>query len=224
MPYPSEHHLEKRQQLVRIARRLFNRKGFEGVSIDDIMAQAGLTRGGFYSYFTSKSDLYALAVEDALIHPWVVTYACDATALDAAQQVISAYLSKAHFDDFDDPRPMISLPTDVARCDVVVKRVFETVFCGMVGLFEKSLERDGRADRERALTMTTLCVGAMVIARALADSQLADELRSAAKRLTLELGGWSAGEADRERGYGRPFPETEVGPHKTGPRGVSKNP
>ena len=46
-------------KIVDSARRLFNRRGFESVSVDSIMAQAGLTRGGFYSYFDSKSDLYA---------------------------------------------------------------------------------------------------------------------------------------------------------------------
>jgi TetR/AcrR family transcriptional regulator, transcriptional repressor for nem operon len=37
---------------------LFNRSGFESVSIDSIVEDAGLTRGGFYTYFKSKSDLY----------------------------------------------------------------------------------------------------------------------------------------------------------------------
>jgi TetR/AcrR family transcriptional regulator, transcriptional repressor for nem operon len=66
MPHPSEHHEERRRRLIRIARNLFNRRGFDAVSIDDIMAGAGLTRGGFYSYFSSKSALYAVAIEEAL--------------------------------------------------------------------------------------------------------------------------------------------------------------
>jgi AcrR family transcriptional regulator len=32
------------------------------VSIDDVMAEAGLTRGSFYCYFTAKSDFYAQSV------------------------------------------------------------------------------------------------------------------------------------------------------------------
>jgi TetR/AcrR family transcriptional regulator, transcriptional repressor for nem operon len=59
MPYPSGHRERVRGRIVDSARRLFNRNGFEGVSVDSIMADAGLTRGGFYSYFDSKSDLYA---------------------------------------------------------------------------------------------------------------------------------------------------------------------
>ena len=56
MPYPAGHRERIRKKIVESARRLFNRSGFESVSVDSIMAHAGLTRGGFYSYFDSKSD------------------------------------------------------------------------------------------------------------------------------------------------------------------------
>jgi TetR/AcrR family transcriptional regulator, transcriptional repressor for nem operon len=58
MPYPKEHRAKVRDRIVESARRLFNRSGFEAVSVDSIMAEAGLTHGGFYAYFKSKSDLY----------------------------------------------------------------------------------------------------------------------------------------------------------------------
>jgi TetR/AcrR family transcriptional repressor of nem operon len=66
MPYPAEHRYLTRHKVMRSARRLFNRHGFDAVSIDDVMADAGLTRGSFYSYFESKGDLYAEAVTDVL--------------------------------------------------------------------------------------------------------------------------------------------------------------
>jgi len=60
MPYAAGHRPEVRKNIVQSARRLFNRHGFENVSVSQIMAGAGLTHGGFYSYFKSKSDLYAV--------------------------------------------------------------------------------------------------------------------------------------------------------------------
>ena len=62
MPYPPGHREEVRAKIVQSARKLFNRSGFDNVSVDQIMADAGLTRGGFYTYFESKSDLYAEAL------------------------------------------------------------------------------------------------------------------------------------------------------------------
>ena len=66
MSYPAEHRRLTKQKIVRSARRLFNRRGFDTVSIDDVMADAGLTRGSFYSYFESKGDLYAEAITHIL--------------------------------------------------------------------------------------------------------------------------------------------------------------
>ena len=62
MPYSPEHAVQTRGRIVESARRLFNRHGFEQVTIDQIMAAAGLTRGAFYHHFQSKNELYAAAV------------------------------------------------------------------------------------------------------------------------------------------------------------------
>ena len=69
MPYPSGHREQVRNRIVESARRLFNRNGFETVSVNSIMADAGLTRGAFYSYFESKSDLYAEVLRCFLTDP-----------------------------------------------------------------------------------------------------------------------------------------------------------
>ena len=66
MSYPADHRHLTKEKIVRSARRLFNRRGFDAVSIDDVMADAGLTRGSFYSYFESKGDLYAEAITHIL--------------------------------------------------------------------------------------------------------------------------------------------------------------
>ena len=55
--------LTNRQRLVAEARRLFADKGFEGVSVDDIAAAAGLTKGAVYYQFKDKTDLFRAACE-----------------------------------------------------------------------------------------------------------------------------------------------------------------
>ena len=62
MPYPAGHREQTRERIIESARKLFNQRGFESVSVNEIMSEAGLTRGGFYSYFASKSDLYVEAL------------------------------------------------------------------------------------------------------------------------------------------------------------------
>ncbi len=55
----------KAQQLVAAASRLFNRSGIEGVSLDDVGAEAGATKGAIYHYFEDKMDLVARCYERA---------------------------------------------------------------------------------------------------------------------------------------------------------------
>jgi TetR/AcrR family transcriptional regulator, transcriptional repressor for nem operon len=62
MPYTAEHKARTRARIIEKARVMFNRRGFEQVSIDDIMREAGRTRGGFYNHFASKDELYSEAV------------------------------------------------------------------------------------------------------------------------------------------------------------------
>jgi AcrR family transcriptional regulator len=194
MPYRPEHRAQIRTRIVRSARTLFNRHGFNGVSIDDLMAHAGLTRGAFYNYFHTKSDLYAEAVALALAEPPSERWAglrVDFNAIDAARQIIRGYLSRQHFEDVDGSCPMVAVPSDVSRSDPVVKRAFEQVFKAMVALFEEGLRREGTGDRKRALAIAGICVGGMVVARSIESIELGDALRDAAMSTALQLGGWS---------------------------------
>src|SRR5258708_38215737 len=95
MPYPPDHRRLTRARIIRSAQALFNRHGFTSVSIDDLMEAAGLTRGGFYSYFRAKSELYAEAVPLApAATPWSRWdgVSGDFAARDAARPVIDAHL------------------------------------------------------------------------------------------------------------------------------------
>src|ERR1700722_5077279 len=57
---------ENRRTILEAAGRLFRERGFEAVTISEIMHAAGLTHGGFYGYFTSKDELVAEALADAM--------------------------------------------------------------------------------------------------------------------------------------------------------------
>ena len=194
MPYPPEHRQRTRERIVRSAQVMFNRHGFDAVSIDQIMAHVGLTRGGFYKYFDKKSDLYAEAVGMALREVPVCRLsgiAVDLAAPDAARQAIRAYLSREHQESVDVSCPMVTVPSDVARSDMAVKLVFEKVFKALVDLFSMGLRRNGISSRQRALVVAGLCVGGMVIARGVADPNLADSVLGASMAFALKLGGWS---------------------------------
>ncbi len=197
MPYPSGHREEVKNRIIDSARRLFNRHGFDNVSLQQIMAGAGLTHGGFYSYFSCKTDLYAKVLGCFFTDPnWKNCWKgvrVDLSSTDVGAQVVRAYLSRQHYENVENSCPMVALPTDVARSGAATRQAFEEVFRAMVSVLQRSLAEKSKTRRKKAQAIAALCVGGMVISRSLADRKHADELRAACMTMALSLGGWNNG-------------------------------
>ena len=205
MPYPAGHRIRTRGKIIKSARRLFNRHGFDNVTVQQIMAGAGLTHGGFYSYFQSKDELYIQVLGCFLSDSnWGTMWEgveVDGSAADVAAQIVRAYLSSQHFEDIENSCPMVALSTDVTRgCDKA-KLAFENVFAAMVSILERSATEGNKYRRERAQAMAAMCVGGMVVARAMANRVAADELRGACMATALDLGGWVDTSAQKNRAH-----------------------
>ena len=191
MPYTAAHKAETRARIIKSARVMFNRHGFEQVSIDDIMREAGLTRGGFYHHFPSKDALYAEAVQSfTTCNPFAAKLAAQKgpapSARVLARKLVSLYLSDEILDDVDQQCPLYALPSDVARAGLKPRAAYTTLVQNMRQVFESALE--GRADAARkALLIVNLCVGGMVIARTTDDALLRKSLRASAKSEALRL-------------------------------------
>jgi AcrR family transcriptional regulator len=187
MPYTTEHKLRTRDRIVESARRLFNRHGFEQVSIDRIMAEAGLTRGGFYNHFNSKDQLYAAAVESfATCNPFRsrIDPASDPATL--ARSLIDLYLSDDALADIDAQCPLYALPGDVARAGLSPQKAYTKLIRNLARVFEMAM--DGQTDApQRAQVIVALCVGGMVLARTTDDGVLRTSLRAASRTQALAV-------------------------------------
>lgn len=192
MPYSQEHKADVRKRIVESARILFNREGFAEVSIDDIMAEVGLTRGGFYNHFRNKDELYAEAVA-SFLNGRGKTWRDDA-GVDpehggpkTVRAMIDSYLSPEHLGDLDGQCPMIALPSDVARATPEVRAAYQTLLRAMAWLFEHNLSREAEERRQVSLTLSALCIGGMVLSRTIDDQPLADDIRQAARDFAMRF-------------------------------------
>jgi TetR/AcrR family transcriptional regulator, transcriptional repressor for nem operon len=104
--------------------------------------------------------------------------------------IVNAYLSQEHIDDRDASCPMIGLPSDAARAGEAVKAAYREVLERMARAFEVNLPQGQPTPRQRALALVALCVGGMVLARAIDDTGLAQDLRDAARTHVLAASGW----------------------------------
>jgi TetR/AcrR family transcriptional repressor of nem operon len=195
MPYSAGHKARTRERIVDCARRLFNRHGFAQVSIDQVMAEAGLTRGGFYNHFGSKDQLYAAAVTSYITcNPFAEKIADPSDALKRqlqdprklARMLIDLYLSDEVFDDVDQHCPLYALPADVARAGLSPQSAYTDLIRNMAEVYRQALA--GRRDATpRAQAIVSLCVGGMVLARTTHDAALQHSLRASSRRQALAL-------------------------------------
>jgi AcrR family transcriptional regulator len=58
-----------RAQLIDAAAAVFARRGFVAASLDEVVEEAGLTKGAVYSNFESKEGLFQAVIEDRLNEP-----------------------------------------------------------------------------------------------------------------------------------------------------------
>jgi AcrR family transcriptional regulator len=192
MPYSPKHKHDTRERILESARRLFNRKGYSGVSIEEIMSDAGLTHGGFYRHFTGKDELYAAAVRQFMCTKtpaaWRKRREPSADTKPRAQRIVDAYFSRAHFDDHEGCCPLLGAASDVERAGKAVKAAYQEVVEQMVKVFEDHL--DAPRARDRALALVALCVGGMVLARNVGDARFADDFRRTAHAEVLRAAGW----------------------------------
>jgi TetR/AcrR family transcriptional regulator, transcriptional repressor for nem operon len=207
MPYAPDHKQQTRKRIVRSAARLFNSRGFTEVTISEIMTVAGLTHGGFYRHFSSKEELYAESVRHFLRKEAPERWQKGPEGARKpdqpfAKSVVDAYLSRDHLEDVDGSCPLIGLSSDVAHSSEVVKAAYREVTESMIQVFKANLK--GRAAREQAMVLVALCVGAMVLARALDDQLLAHAFLGTARKHALKTTGWGETGVSRVAHSGRP--------------------
>lgn len=161
--------LENKGTILTAAGRLFRERGFESVTVAEVMKSAGLTHGGFYNYFTSKDDLIAQALAGVLA-------GIELPPVDLAQ-FAGLYLSPAYRDDFGGGCPVAALASETtrqpgaARAEMTVglKRQIEYLTRGAPGADEPQRRR-------AAIGSWAAMVGAMILARMCDDPDLSDEV------------------------------------------------
>ena len=172
---------ENRNRILMEASRLFRERGFEAVSVAEVMKAAGLTHGGFYGHFKSKDDLIAqaaLAASAPILEGWREEAQADGPA--ALKAIAGRYLSSEHRDGRGEGCVMAALGPEIARLDAAARGPVTEVAQGIVEVLQALTPGDSPAERRRrAIATYAGWVGAMVLARASADEAFSREVLEA---------------------------------------------
>jgi TetR/AcrR family transcriptional repressor of nem operon len=161
---------DNRRTIVEAAGRLFRERGFEAVTVADVMREAGLTHGGFYGYFESKDELIAEALGEALS----LTTTKPLVDLSA---YVAEYLSRSHRDDRARGCPTAALASETTRQTSGARTEMTTGIKQQLERLSHVVPGKNAAQRRRAAIGTwAAMVGAMTLARASDDPKLSDEV------------------------------------------------
>ena len=159
---------EHRRKILDSAGKLFRAKGFEAVTVAEVMQAAGLTHGGFYGHFKSKDDLIA----ETLAH----AFKGGGSDGDLAA-FTRAYLSPRHRDDFAGGCPTAGLAAETIRQSPAARAAMTAGQRQTIERMTRRVQGGTAVERRRAaIGSWSAMVGALVLARLSDDLELSDEI------------------------------------------------
>ena len=179
---------QTRERIVSSASAMFREDGLANVSVVDLMANAGLTHGGFYAHFASRDELVAEAIRYALAQSARRIYRSELKngSKPGYSRLIQRYLSREHRDNPQSGCVMASVGSELARTEGEARSVYSTDFEKLVTLLaELSPARTRIARRSHFLSVISSLVGALTLARAVQDSDASEEILASVRQALL---------------------------------------
>jgi TetR/AcrR family transcriptional repressor of nem operon len=162
------------ERIVRAASRRIRRDGIENVSVAELMKQAGMTHGGFYRHFASRDELVVEAIADALAQGSKLVGASTELGRSAAlAAIVDGYLSRLHRDKPETGCAVAALPTDIAGADPRARAAYSRQVRSYIEVLTDVAP--GR-NLDQAHLLLAALVGALLLARAVDDHGLSDEI------------------------------------------------
>ncbi|MBB3773873.1 TetR/AcrR family transcriptional repressor of nem operon [Angulomicrobium tetraedrale] len=169
MKVSREQMAENRRRILDAASALFRDRGFDAVSVAEVMKAAGLTHGGFYGHFGSKDDLVAQTLAHVLAVP--------PGGNTEIRAYLEAYLSPRHRDNPAAGCPTAGLAAAIRHQSPMAREAMTEGLRSQIARLEMALPlADPAGRRQAAIGSWAAMVGAVVLARAIDDPALSDEI------------------------------------------------
>ncbi|RWA50068.1 hypothetical protein AU476_29075 [Cupriavidus sp. UYMSc13B] len=161
------------ESIVQLAAQRFRELGLEGLSIANLMKEAGLTHGGFYKHFESRDDLVAEALAAALESNNEARMA----RRDTFETSVEAYLNRKHRDSPGNGCAVSALVNDIGRARGDARAIYTAQVRNSLSRIAGLLgTADGASHDAEALVAYSAMVGALCLSRAVDDPALSAKI------------------------------------------------
>lgn len=186
MRYDTEHKQKTRSKVLLAAAKAIRTDGPDRVAVAGVMAEAGLTHGGFYAHFSSKDDLVAAAIGQMFedVRARVEQETAGRGPAEGLAAYIDFYLSKKHRDARGAGCPMAALSSDLPRMADAAREQFAAGVQRVTTALGGKLVALGHADADAeagARSMVAELIGALSLARVELDAKRSDAILAASR-------------------------------------------
>lgn len=192
MRYDAEHKQRTRARVLREAAAAIRAEGPDRIGVAAIMGRAGLTHGGFYAHFASKDELLVAAIGQMFDEAcaWFEELNAERPPAEGLAAYVAFYLSRRHRDHREEGCAIASMAADLPRLGHDARVAFEQGAARLTTLIARQLDAMGRADAGvLAISLLSELVGAVVLARSIADPEHSDAiLRASRQAIAQRLG------------------------------------
>jgi len=200
MPYASDHKQKTRDRILSAATELFSRFSFEKVSIAEIMRNAKMTHGAFYSHFESKEALFKASFFENLHASKAARLVKGPLSIKHLTDLVTHYWNLRELDKHNKPGPEMVLFNEIGNQNDGIKPLLEESYNSLRKMVETrllalsklkllTLEGDRELVAEKARIIVSMLVGAVVVAKSLSQEDERRRLLEATqKQIMLMLG------------------------------------
>ncbi|MEW9306367.1 MULTISPECIES: TetR/AcrR family transcriptional regulator [Labrys] len=194
MRYDKGHKDATHRQILETAALRLLRDGIDGTGIAPLMADAGLTHGGFYSHFASKDALVREAVAHTLTQRRGKLRRSAERADDPIEGLIRYYLRPIHRDMPDKGCAIAALSSEIARQSETTRAVFTEELFGSIGVVADALPGgDAEMRRSTATAIMALLAGTLQLARVVPNPEQSDAILEDGIEAALKLARGTSG-------------------------------
>ncbi|VTZ26710.1 Transcriptional regulator, TetR family [Methylocella tundrae] len=199
--YEKGHKADTHRRVVEIAAQRFRAEGIDSVGVASLMADAGLTHGGFYAHFPSKEALVKEALIAAIGSSFAYDNEAEATAPLNLRAFIDFYLSPAHRDKPATGCAVATLGAETTRRPRATRNAFNKEAQRFVARIASGLPEEASPEHKlaKAYGVFAQLVGSLQLSRIVTDKTLSDEVLAVGRSNALQLAGLDQGEETKAK-------------------------
>ena len=176
MRYKDGQKLETYERILAAAERCFKKDGYNGIGIDGLAKEAGVTSGAFYGHFKSKIAVFTESIIAGLIE---VKEAIEDLQKKHGEQwwfhFAEFYMYQRRQNDLSESCALQSLTPEISRSNDEVRKIYEEELLNIV----LAASEKNKLNRDKAWSNLAMLTGGVNLCRAVKDKKTTDEIAQA---------------------------------------------